>query len=486
MTIRLRLACLFTAATLVLLVWGGFLFVSRLESGLETSLTSALASRGAAISAETRSTVPGTGTAHRPRHLSSANGITAELLARDGTVLRSSRPVGAIMPLISRSQVATASHRTLIIDATVYLQQGEDSGPEPMRLLARPSGHGDGTVVVVAISRDVVDQAVSRAAHQLVILSIVVLLLVGPGSWLLTRAALHPVERMRRAVSRVRPGDVGAELPVPKTRDEIARLAQTFNGLLGRLHDAVARERAFVGDAGHELRTPLTILKGELELGRQPGRTVAELTETLDVVAEETDRLVRLTEDMLFLSVQTDSDVTDGAPFDAAEVTRAAVQAVSPAARSRQVQLRVEAPELAPATGSADRIRRAVENLLTNAVRFSPAGGEVLIDLAVQGPDLELRVTDQGPGFPPGFIEHAFERFARGDSARGRPPGHHDQLGGSGLGLSIVRAIMIRHRGVARATNNPTGGACVILRWPSGYQPPPNSEVPGRTAASAS
>ncbi|MDQ2797769.1 MAG: ATP-binding protein, partial [Actinomycetota bacterium] len=468
MTIRLRLACLFTAATLLLLIGGGFLFVTGLESGLETSLDQALASRAAAISAQARSPQPDGAAAggRRIPPLTSANGITAQLLARDGTVLRASRTLGS-SPLISPSQVASASRHSLILDATVTLRQDKDSGPEPMRLFARPSGHA-GTVVVVAISRDVVDQAVSRAARQLVILSIVVLILVGPGSWVLTRAALHPVERMRRVVSRLQAGDASAELPVPKTRDEIARLAQTFNGLLGRLHDAVARERAFVGDAGHELRTPLTILKGEIELGRRPGRSLEELTETLEVVGEETDRLVRLTEDMLFLTVQTDSDLVDGEVYDLVTVVRSAVQAVSPAARAPKVEIVVDVPVSVPAIGSPDRIRRAIENLLTNAIRFSAPGGTVTVAIGVDGAELAVRVTDQGPGFPPDFIDHAFDRFARADSARARLSGHHDQLGGSGLGLAIVRAIMIRHRGSATATNNPDRGACVTLRWPSG------------------
>lgn len=465
MTIRLRLACLFTAVTLVLLVCGGFLFVTGLKSGLNASLDRALQSRAADISAQTRREPADLGSAplHRRAPLTSANGIIAELLAPDGSVLRASRALGDA-PLISPSRVLEARRHGLIFDAMVELRLDRDPGREPMRLLAR-AGARRGTVVVVAISRDVVDKAVSRAAHQLIILGIVVSLLVGPGAWLLARAALRPVERMRRAVSGFRAGD-DAELPVPKTRDEIGRLAETFNGLLSRLNAAVARERAFVGDAGHELRTPLTILKGELELSRRTGRSVEELTETLDVVAEETERLVRLTEDLLLFSVQADSDTDVGTTYDLVGVARQAVYAVAPIARPRAVALTVDAPPSLLASGNPDDVRRAIENLLTNAVRFSPPEGMVKVAVVDDVSTMRVVVSDDGPGFPVGFIDHAFERFARADAARGRDAAQTDHHGGSGLGLAIVHAIMTRQGGYASARNIPGGGAALTLTFP--------------------
>ena len=112
---------------------------------------------------------------------------------------------------------------------------------------------------------------------------------------------------MRLQVADLDARNAGAGLQVPDSHDEIARLGHTFNRLLSRVHDLVAREQALVADAGHELRTPLTVLKGELELARRPGRSAEELSRTVEVAAEETNRLVRLTEDLLFLSAEDDA-----------------------------------------------------------------------------------------------------------------------------------------------------------------------------------
>jgi len=473
-TIRLRLALLFTLAALALLVGGGWLFVTRLESGLESNLNTALAVRADSISGQlTHATSSASAPALRElAPFGSANGIEAELLDPRGRVLRSSRPLQAA-PVINPGDVARTRRQQLRFDKNVTINAAGDTGTEPMRVLARPIG-SSGQVLVVAISRDVVDEAVARAARQLVILGVVVLLLAGPGSWLLTRAALRPVERMRKQVSELEAGDAAGGLGVPRTRDEIARLAQTFNGLLDRLHAAVMHERAFVADAGHELRTPLTILKGELELARRPNRRREELAETIEVVAEETERLVRLTEDMLLLTEQTSADQQDHTNFDLGDVVVAAIRTVSGPAAAHGVDILINAPGPVAAFGNPPRIRQAVENLLTNALRFSPDASLITVDYSCQNRQVTIAVTDGGPGFLPDFIDSAFDRFARGDSARPRLAEHHGGLGGSGLGLAIVRAIMTAHGGTATAINLDGGGACVTLRWPA---PPSAAET---------
>jgi two-component system, OmpR family, sensor kinase len=475
-TIRLRLALLFTLAALALLVGGGWLFVTRLEYGLESNLNTALAVRAEAVNGALEQGTgrpPGAGP-REPSPFASANGIDAQLLDSQGQVVRSSRALGSI-PLITPAQAARARRHQLVVDKNVTIDVPGDSGAEPMRILAARGGAA-GQVLVVAISRDVVDQAVARAARQLVVLGLVVLLLAGPGSWLLTRAALRPVERMRKQVRALQATDAAGVLGVPRRRDEISRLAQTFNELLDRLHAALMRERAFVADAGHELRTPLTILKGELELARRPSRSRAELAETLEVVAEETERLVRLTEDMLLLTDQAGAGPDGSAAFDLGTVVRAAIQTVSRTATERGVEIVVLAPDRVAASGNPQRVRQAVENLLTNAVRYSPDAGAVAVRYGREGPDVVVSVSDEGPGFPPGFLDRAFERFARGDSARPRVAGHQGGLGGSGLGLAIVRAIMTAHGGTATATNRDGHGACVTLRWPAPHTVPASPE----------
>ena len=204
------------------------------------------------------------------------------------------------------------------------------------------------------------------------------------------------------------------------------------------------------------------MLQGELELARRPGRSRSELAATIDVAAEETDRLVRLAEDLLVLGQDSESPALRSRPFDLSDVAGASARAAAARAAARDVQVTVSAPRSLPVFGDPDRIRQAVDNLLANAVRHSPTGTTVAVSLEMDGPDAQVTVTDQGCGFAPEFIPVAFERFTRADAARSRTA-----LAGSGLGLAIVRAVMTTHGGSATAANANGAGARVTLRWPA-------------------
>jgi hypothetical protein len=281
------------------------------------------------------------------------------------------------------------------------------------------------------------------------------------------------VERLRRQVAAISEG--GGEVPdagvtvveVPSTRDEVAALAGTMNDLLGRQQRALARQRAFVADASHELRNPLAVLQGELELAVRPGRSLPELTAAVRDAKAEAERLSRLTGDLLLLA-RSDEDRlslrlerTDiGALLTASAGLAGSRLAVA------GLSCRVDVPSGTYADVDPDRIRQAVDNLIGNALRFAPRGSVIVLTARPAGPDLDIEVSDDGPGFPAGFLPRAFERFARPDSGRSRGDG------GTGLGLAIVRAIAAAHGGVATAGNKPGGGAVVRLRLPGAAGPP--------------
>ncbi len=460
MPIRLRLALAFTAASLVLLCVGGVLFIDRLRSGLEHSLDVSLRSHADSLISQL-----GNFQDNGQTRLAPSLGSYAQVLTVRGAVLESSDGLPPT-PLLTPAQAAAAAKGAIVTNSTVTLNAAGENGPAAMRLFAAPTDQA-GVLVVVITSRDTIDAAVARSTWQLVILGAIALLLVGPGSWLLTRAALRPVERMRVQAAALQEDDAGSGVAVPRTRDEIARLAETLNGLLGRLHAAVTRERAFVADAGHELRTPLAVLQGELELARRPGRSRAELAATIDVAAEETDRLVRLAEDLLVLGHGTESPGLRVRGFDLAELAHTAIQAAASSAAAKQVQITSSGPRTLHVVGDPDRIRQAIDNLLTNAVRHSPPRATVTLTHQLDGECAQLTVTDQGPGFTPEFIPVAFERFTRTDPSRNRKlVGAADDSDGNGLGLAIVRAVMATHHGTAVADNVPAGGARVAIRWP--------------------
>ncbi|MEO8888062.1 MAG: ATP-binding protein [Jatrophihabitantaceae bacterium] len=465
MTIRTRLALLFTVAVLVLVAGGSVLFVKRLGEGLDQSLDGRLATRANSIVSDL----------HRPGNdlstdfiarlpLGNTNGIYAQLLTTEGVALNTSRGLhGQLLIPASLARSPSLFTRPASRDSVVQILGPDSDTAEQMRLYvignARPN-----LVIVVAISREVVEKAVDRATQQLVILCGLVLLLAGPAAWLLTRAALRPVERMRRQVAGMRADEVGSGLAIPRTRDEVARLATTFNGLLSRLSAAVEREKAFVSDAGHELRTPLAVLKGELELAQNPNRTVAELRETVSVAAEETERLVRLAEDLLLLARDDEAPTMRLTQFLLVPLIDQAIHGVTTMARARDIEIRFDAVDVIEVHGEPDRIRRVMDNLLTNAIRHTPAGGCVQVRAETIDADVLVTVSDDGPGFPPSFLPTAFDRFTRADTGASRPSA--PTSGGNGLGLAIVRSVLAGHGGTVRAANRREGGAILTLRWP--------------------
>lgn len=466
MTIRTRLALIFSVVTLLILIGGGALFVTRLESGLDQSLTAAAAQRAdtlAGLIGPHPSTDPADWR-YRRGLFGSRGGSFDQLITTQGRILGGSRALDEDSLLTPRQARAAARH-PLVFDTTVTLTVPTDSGAEPVRVFAERVARS-GVIVAVANNRDVVIRAVSSARRELVIFDVAVFLLGVAGSWLLTRAALRPVERMRLQAADLDARNAGAGLRVPDTHDEIARLGQTFNRLLSRMHDLVAREQALVADAGHELRTPLTVLKGELELARRPGRSLEELTGTVEVAAEETNRLVQLTEDLLFLSTGADGRPPAAESFDLSVTIAEAVRAISAIEWARHVDIVVVGDDHVWASGRPEWIRRAVDNLLINAVRHTPPASTVTVSIRQDPGWTEVSVTDDGPGFPPQFLPFAFDRFTRADGSRARAAESGSGWEGSGLGLAIVRSIMARHDGTAVASNRPGGGAQVVLRWP--------------------
>jgi two-component system OmpR family sensor kinase len=316
---------------------------------------------------------------------------------------------------------------------------------------------GDEVTVVAGASLADRDDALRQLLAQLLIVAPVALLISGALGYWLAGAALSPVEEMRSKAAAISGAEPGRRLPVGKADDELRRLAETLNAMLARLERAIERERGFVADASHELRTPLALMKAELDLALRKQRRAPELEDALRSAAAETDRLVRLAEDLLVLAQADDGrlplrrdDVRAG---DLLETVREAFRA-----RAEQSGRTIEAEAANGVAFSGDRLRveQALGNLVDNALRHG--SGAVTLSAVDANGHIELHVVDEGEGFPPDFLPHAFERFGRADQAR--------TSGGAGLGLALAAAIAEAHRGSAHASNRPGGGADVWLSLP--------------------
>jgi signal transduction histidine kinase len=445
MPIRLRLALAFALAAAALFALGGWLFASGLSSAqlktIDSQLTAQLAQAGRSLP---------------------AGDFLTQVIDPAGRVRSASTDAGNVA-LVTASQLSQARQGRIFVTRTV--------DEESTRIAAAPLAGRPGWVVVAAESLEAYEATQSQVARELAVGGAVFTAVAGLGAYWLARAALSPVERLRRQVAAISergaPGAGVAAVEVPATRDEVAALAGTMNDLLGRLQRALARQRAFVADASHELRTPLAVLRGELELAARPGRGLPELAAAVRNSGAEAERLARLTDDLLLLA-RSDEDRlslrlqrTDVGSL----LARSAGLAGSRLAAAG-LTCRVDVPPGTCADVDPDRIRQAVDNLIDNALRFAPRGSVIVLAARAADGGLDIEVSDDGPGFPAGFLPHAFERFARPDSGRSRGDG------GAGLGLAIVRVIAAAHGGVATAGNKPGGGAVVRLRLPSAVGPP--------------
>jgi two-component system sensor histidine kinase MprB len=365
----------------------------------------------------------------------------AQVVNSKGNVISPMRSDGAHLPVSSRTIAAARGQEGPFFSDV-------DADGVHVRVYTRPVGNG--RAVQAARPLTEVDRTLSRLTWILIAVCVAgVGLAIGLGL-LVARTALRPVARLTAAAEHVaRTRDLSRRIETGAGRDELARLARSFNTMLAALERSLSAQRQLVADASHELRTPLTSLRTNVEV-LADGHLLApaERQRLLGDVVAQLEELTALVGDLVELAREEEHPAApEEVRFD--ELVEGAVVR----ARRHWPGLEFET-DLEPCLVRADpgRLDRAVANLLANAAQWSPAGGEVEVALA----DGDLRVRDHGPGFAAADLEHVFDRFYRSPDARGRP--------GSGLGLAIVRQVADTHGGRAVAENAPDGGAVVHLR----------------------
>ncbi len=317
-------------------------------------------------------------------------------------------------------------------------------------------------VIVAGSSLEPTDEELESLRGILAYVVPLSLVVAGIGGSFLARRSLSPVVAMADRARRIGVENLGARLPVANPRDELGRLAATFNELLARLEASVDQQRQFTADASHELRTPVTIVRTAARVAlQQPTRTDAEYRETLDLIEQEAIRLSRIVDDMFTLTrADTGTYPVRLTPMYLDEVVDDAVRAARVVATTRGVAIEASCVRPAPFTGDEDLIRRLITNVLDNAIRFTPAGSAVRVALDRSARRYALSVTDQGPGIPPEAHHRIFERFYRVDAARAQR-GTAD--GGAGLGLALARWIAQVHDGdITLAASSRLGSTFVV------------------------
>lgn len=387
--------------------------------------------------------------------------VMAELVGSGGDVIVRTAGLDAQLPLspgFLKAVKAAGSHsETVTID-------GEPVRVLGLRLESRPIG--DDLALIVATSLASVEDTLQSWRITLSLIVLGTTAVAAAIAWLMATSALRPVDRMASVARAIgHSADFDGRLPETGPMDELGRLARTFNEMLDQLSGANATQRRFLADASHELRTPLTAIATNLDILRGDGVSdPAERAEMLRAAARETDRMSRLVSDLLTLA-RADAGVTpsrrrlalDTLVLDVYQQQRSLSGAVT-LTLGEWEQVEVDA--------DPDRLKQVILNLVDNAIRYTPAGGTVTLDLQRQGPEVVLRVTDTGVGIAPEHQVRIFDRFYRVDQPRTR------QSGGTGLGLAIAREMAEAHGGRIELTSTPGEGSTFSLILPALPDPP--------------
>lgn len=381
-----------------------------------------------------------------------------QVIGPDGTVLASSSARAATKSLSTlRPPVGlTVSNQ---VKTLRFLERGI-----PFLITARGVDRdGDHDTVVIATSLAAQSESLERLSSYLVAFVPLSILLVAAGTWFLLGRALRPVEHIRIRAARIGADRLAERLPVPPTRDEVARLAMTMNDMLARLEGAQHIQRAFVADASHELRGPLATLDASLEIVASD-QTGGAWNDLQDVMRVEVARMERLVDDLLLLAKADDQGLRlRREDVDLDDILLSEVRRLRTNDR-----VAVEA-QITPArvVGDSIRLGQMVRNLVDNAA--TAAHSRIHLSLSATAAYAQIVVEDDGDGVDESDRDRIFDRFVRLDASRSR------NSGGSGLGLAIVREIVRGHGGTVVVGDSGLGGAGFTVTIPVAGQPPSES-----------
>ena len=290
-------------------------------------------------------------------------------------------------------------------------------------------------------------------------------LLSGVIGWLMARKALSGIDAVTRTALKIAEGDLSLRVPTQRGAEEINRLAEAFNRMVGRIADLVAGIREMSDNIAHDLKSPITRIRGGAEIALTTAESMADYQEMAASTVEECDRLLETVNTLLMIS-RTEAGVAAEAqaPLDLGRLVADVCELFAPLAEDRDIELACRTPDGCTVSGDSRLLQRAVANLIDNAIRYTPPGGDVFVAVTATGPAaVELGVEDTGPGVADKDRAQIFDRFYRASASR--------SASGAGLGLSLVRAAAEAHGGTAEVVSQPGEGATFWISLSTPHYP---------------
>jgi signal transduction histidine kinase len=455
MSIRLRLTLLFGALVTITFVASAALIYLALDQVTITHIADALSAQAADM-------------ASKQAVRSSQLALPSMTFATQETYIQVSTPGGVV---IGATTNLRQFRQRLPLDAVTVaaLQHGQarletvSMAQQPLLLLSRSVTDQRHLVEILQVGHLLTEHDQMLATLR-VVLSVVggfAILLGTAAGWLLAGLAIRPLQRITTTAEAIGAAqDFARRIVYDGARDEVGRLVLAFNAMLERLQRAHQAQRRFIDDAAHELRTPLTTIRGNLHLlQREPQLDASEQRDVVSDMVEETDRLTRLTDELLTLASADSERRLQRQRVDLTPLLDAARRQAEILAPGRTLICHCESG--LAVVGDQDALSQVVLILLDNAFKFTPPDTAVTVSADALGPDVAIRVHDDGPGIAPNLLPHIFERFTQGDEARA--------IRGSGLGLAIAKALVDSQGGtisVDTAAGRGTTFTVTLMRTP--------------------
>jgi heavy metal sensor kinase len=461
-SIRFRLTLWHASLLTTVFVLLGALTFFALQHYLEINLRDTQSRRAQQIADTLLADVGKTGEAFvasevKTLYAPEANGRFIRILRADGSVLYASgEPKGESFDVSNISKPP-------LNKSGAFFRREKLPGDKTLFIAALNYKGGNGANYIVEVGAPTM-RIRAMLDHLLILLSLglpVVLVAAIGGGLLLVQRALSPVEQIAHKAEQITQHNLSDRLPVARTGDELERLSLSLNHMIGRLEDAVQNSKRFVADASHELRTPLTVLRGELENLAKDRGLDADAHEMIGSMLEEVERLAKIVEGLVALSrLDAGEAKAEWVQFDLAELAATTADQMSLLAEDKKISVACNSKQAVIVEGDRARMKQVIVNLLDNAIKYTPGGGAIQINVARQNGHAVLDVADNGIGIPNDALLHVFERFFRVDKARSRDEG------GAGLGLSIVKSICAAHGGEVCADSAPGKGSRFRVKLP--------------------